>query len=100
MTSELTETTVKNLSIFLRMGEKPFIGVQAEGCDPIVRRVEASSLGEILDQVAPLLAEALEKWAASPRYPAYTPPPPSPAPPRPASKPAQAKPGVERPRLF
>jgi len=54
-------------------GGKVLVGMQQEGCDPIVKTVEGD-LYDALGQVNGLLAEAQEQWAATPKNPAYKPP--------------------------
>ncbi|MBA7633849.1 hypothetical protein ES703_41420 [subsurface metagenome] len=63
---------------------KVLVGVQQEGCDPVVKTVEGN-LDAALAQVPEMLTEAQEKWATSPKMPAYKPP----AEPKPAAAPAQ-----------
>ena len=63
---------------------KVLMGVQQEGCDPVVKTVEGN-LDAALALVPEILTEAQEKWAISPKMPAYKPP----AEPKPAAVPAQ-----------
>lgn len=52
---------------------KVLMGIQQEGCDPVVKTVEGN-LDAALEQVPGMLTEAQEKWATSPKMPAYKPP--------------------------
>lgn len=49
------------------------VGIQQEGCDPVLRTIEGN-FDDALAQVPQILTEAQEKWAGAPRNPAYTPP--------------------------
>jgi len=51
------------------------VGVMQEGCDPIIKTKEGS-IEEVLPAVPDFLKEAQEKWAVSPRGPAYKAPVP------------------------
>lgn len=59
------------------------VGVLQEGCDPIIKTKEGS-IEEVLPAVPDFLTEAQEKWAVSPKNPAYK----APAPAKAATKPA------------
>ena len=50
------------------------LAVGADGCDPLLRRVEGESLEAILTAVPDLVAEAEARWQVQPRYPAIKPP--------------------------
>ena len=75
---------------------RALVGVQRPDGDPFLKQVEVAgedstailqSLGENL---APLVLEAEELWAASPRYPTYTPPKAAAPPAQPAKTKAEA----------
>ncbi len=76
-------------------GKGAMVGVQDEGTDPVCETILGATLEQALEAVPPLLAVAREKWAKSPRNPAYAAPPPPPAAPRPApgpvARPVKAK---------
>jgi len=59
------------------------VGVLQEGCDPVIKTNEGS-IEEVLPAVPDFLKEAQEKWAVSPKNPAYK----APAPAKAATKPA------------
>lgn len=64
-------------------GDRALVGVQQQGTDPIVEPVPAATLEELLGAVPGLVARARERWAQSPRNPAYQGPPIAPPPPPP-----------------
>jgi hypothetical protein len=49
-------------------GDTATIGVSKPNCDPIFRSV-IGNLGEVLDQIAPMMVEAGQQWGSNPRYP-------------------------------
>ena len=55
------------------------LGVQAPECDPVYTTMKGD-LGEALEKVPGLVAEAKQKWEASPRYPKADLPEPAPSP--------------------
>ena len=59
-------------------GGHAYIGVQEEGADPVMERVEAGDLDEALGAVPAVLNRARARWAESRRNPAYQGPPPAP----------------------
>ena len=66
-------------------GGHAYIGVQEEGADPVMERVEAGDLDEALGAVPVVLNRARARWAESRRNPAYQGPPPAPQPRQPAA---------------
>ena len=85
-------------------GDRALVGIQQKDCDPVVEPVQAATLQEVLAAVPGLVARARERWATSPRNPAYQGPPPPPPPPRPqttavarpAGRPAAPQGGMSR----
>ena len=61
-------------------GGHAHIGVQEQGADPVMERVEAGSLEEALGAVPGVLGRAQERWAQGRQNPAYQGPPPAPQP--------------------
>lgn len=63
---------------------RALVGVQKPDVDPFLKQVElagvddAAILHSLGEGLAPLVMEAEEHWAATPRYAAYTPPKPEP----------------------
>jgi len=74
------------------------VGIMAEGCDPVIRTVEGS-LDEALAYIPKFLGEAQEKWAVSPKNPAYKAPTPPKPEPKPAATPAPTQKAEELPLL-
>jgi len=78
------------------------VGVQAKGCDPLISVLPDAALEDALARVPELVAQARERWAQQPQYPAYQ-RPPEPARQQPArsrSQPARpAQPEVTQQRL-
>ena len=56
------------------------IGLQGEDTDPAMQVMPACPLEEALGAVPEILARARDKWATSPKKPAYVGPQPPPAP--------------------
>lgn len=70
---------------------RAILALGADGCDPLLRCLEAETLPAILAAVPALLTDAEARWAVQPRYPATT---LTKAKPRPApTLPALTKPG-------
>ena len=63
---------------------RAILALGADGCDPLLRCLEAETLPAILAAVPALLTEAEARWAVQPRYPMTT---PAKAKPRPAPSP-------------
>ena len=63
-------------------GDRALVGIQQKDCDPVVEPVQGGTLDEVLAAVPGLVARARERWATSPRNPAYQGPPPPPQAPR------------------
>jgi len=61
------------------------IGVQEEGADPVMERVEVGSLDEALGAVLDVLEDARRRWAENRRNPKYDGPLPAPPPRAPAT---------------
>lgn len=78
MTQENTNTV--KVVIVLK-GDRGTIGIQSPDCDPVFATMEGD-LEAALARIPGMLAEARQRWQASPRYPkANLPtPPPLPAP--------------------
>jgi len=76
------------------------LGVQAPECDPIYTTMKGD-LGKALKKVPGLVAEAKQKWEATPRYPKANLPEPAPIPTqaRTSAAAAPAKPKVQ-PAMF
>lgn len=55
------------------------LGIQAPECDPVYTTMKGD-LGEALEKVPGLVAEAKQQWEASPRYPKANLPEPAPSP--------------------
>ena len=73
---------------------RAILALGADGCDPLLRCLEAETLPAILAAVPALLTEAEARWAVQPRYPT---PPSSKAKPRPAPSPVTAPPPTTEP---
>ncbi len=96
-----TEVTTLKIVLHIRAGTAT-IGVEAEGCDAVFHTVPTGELAQVLEHVAPAVAQAREIWQERRQGPAYQAPPPPPTPPRaqqaapaastPRGRPAQAKP--------
>lgn len=74
-------------------GDRATIGVQAPNTDPVMETVaianQEDALQEAFVAATDLVERALQRWATSPKDPAYQRPPPPPAPPtRAAPRPA------------
>ena len=52
---------------------RAILALGADGCDPLLRCLEAETLPAILAAVPALLTEAEARWAVQPRYPTTTP---------------------------
>ena len=67
-------------------GDRATIGVQGKNTDPVMERVpiinQEDALEEVFAAAIDLVARARERWATSPRNPAYQGPPPPPQAPR------------------
>lgn len=93
-TPEAARRVVK-LVVVLRpteAGHAATLAVGAEGCDPVFRDVEAPDLAAALAELPALVAEAEERWRASPRYPAARTTAPRPPPARRPATPVPADP--------
>ncbi len=66
---------------------RAILALGTDGCDPLLRCLEAETLPAILAAVPTLLTEAEARWAVQPRYPTTT---PAKAKPRPAPSPVTA----------
>jgi len=74
------------------------VGVLQDGCDPVIK-TEKGAIEAVLPNVPDFLNEARDKWAITPKNPAYkAPTPPKPAP-KPAVTPAQTPKAAELPLL-
>ena len=86
--------------VIVMKADRIMLGVQAPECDPVYTTLKGG-LGKALKKVPGLVAEAKQKWEATPRYPkANLPePPPSPKPARTstAAKPAKS---TAQPSMF
>ena len=78
--------------VIVMKADRIMLGVQAPECDPVYTTLKGG-LGKALKKVPGLVAEAKQKWEATPRYPkANLPePPPSAAPARTSRVAAPAK---------
>jgi len=56
-------------------GHRAVLALGSDGCDPLLRVIEAGELEDALQVVPELLAEAEARWQLQPRYPAATPTP-------------------------
>ena len=74
------------------------VGVLQEGCDPVVKTKEGS-IEEVLPAVPDFLTEAQEKWAVSPKNPAYKAPVPAKATATPAATAEEPKKAEDLPLL-
>ena len=74
------------------------VGVLQEGCDPIIKTKEGT-LEQVLPAVPDFLTEAQEKWALSPKNPAYKAPTPAKATATPAAAPTPAQKAEDLPLL-
>lgn len=67
---------VLKLVVTLQPGEgqayRAILALGADGCDPLLRCLEAETLPAILAAVPALLTEAEARWAVQPRYPTTT----------------------------
>ncbi|MDP3062998.1 MAG: hypothetical protein Q8O40_07290 [Chloroflexota bacterium] len=90
MTEQKTQQTNGNqagLKVVLEeMGVGMVVGVQAKGCDPVLTVLAGVSLEQALARVPELVAAARERWAQSPKMPAYQRPPEPAKPATPASR--------------
>ena len=59
-------------------GDRALVGVQGTNTDPVVEVLAATSLNDVLSAVPGILDRARERWATSPKNPAYKGPPPPP----------------------
>ena len=97
---------VLKVVIHLTEGHASVGVVEGTGKDPFMEAMPAGSLEEVLQAVPGVVGRARERWASSPRNPAYQGPPlPAPAPvaPVPARTPVPARPAqrrMETPRLI
>lgn len=72
----------EDLKVVLHLtGNQALLGVQEKGTDPVLERLEAATLEEALGSVPAVLHRARERWAETPRNPAYEAPPAPPSPP-------------------
>lgn len=84
------------LKVVIQMkGDRALVGVQGTNTDPVVETLPATSLNDVLAAVPEILARARERWATSPKNPAYVGPPPPPVQPAPART---AKTGLATPQ--
>ena len=85
---------------------KAVVGIQAKDCDPVLTVLPGLTLEQALGRVPDLVAAARERWAQSPKMPAYQrpPEPAKPATPAPRSTtvapPKPKQPEVVRPQLM
>ena len=80
--------------IYLKDG-RALVGIQGQGTDPVLETLpDVSGLEAALAAVPGVVARARERWATSPRCPAYVGPPtePTPAPARAAVSPGRPRP--------
>ncbi len=71
------------LKVVIQMkGDRALVGVQGTNTDPVVETLPATSLNDVLAAVPGILERARERWAATPKNPAYQRPPEPPAPAR------------------
>ena len=54
-------------------GHRAVLALGSDGCDPLLRVIEAGELEDALRLVPELLAEAEARWQLQPRYPAASP---------------------------
>ena len=54
-------------------GHRAVLALGSDGCDPLLRVIEASELEDALQVVPELLAEAEARWQVQPRYPTAAP---------------------------
>ncbi len=54
--------------VIILKANKAMLGVQSPDCDPVYKTMEGD-LASVLQVVPVLVAEAKQKWTASPRYP-------------------------------
>jgi len=54
-------------------GHRAVLALGRDGCDPLLRVIEAGELEDALQVVPELLAEAEARWQLQPRYPAVAP---------------------------
>jgi len=74
------------LKVVIQMkGDRALVGVQGTNTDPVVEVLPATSLNDVLSAVPGILARARERWATSPKNPAYQRPPEPPPPARAAA---------------
>ena len=89
---------VLKLVVTLQPGEgqtyRAILALGADGCDPLLRCLEAETLPAILAAVPALLTEAEARWVVQPRYPTTT---PAKAKPRPTPSPVTAPPPTTEP---
>jgi len=87
--------------VIVMKADRIMLGVQAPECDPVYTTLKGG-LGKALKKVPGLVAEAKQKWEASPRNPkADLPePPPSPPPPARTSKADKSTKSTAQPSMF
>ena len=89
---------VLKLVVTLQPGEgqtyRAILALGTDGCDPLLRCLEAETLPAILAAVPALLTEAEARWVVQPRYPKTT---PAKAKPRPTPSPVTAPPPTTEP---
>jgi len=74
------------------------VGVLQDNCDPYIK-TEKGAIEAVLPNVPDFLKEAQDKWAVSPKNPAYVAPTPPKAAPKAAATPAPAQKAAELPLL-
>ena len=87
--------------VIVMKADRIMLGVQAPECDPVYTTLKGG-LGKALKRVPGLVAEAKQKWEATPRYPKANLPEPPPSPPPPARMSKAAKPAkpTGQPSMF
>jgi len=86
--------------VIVMKADRVMLGVQSPNCDPVYTTMKGS-LSAALKKVPALVAEAKQKWEATPRYPKADLPEPAPSP-TPARTPVtiQSAKKAEKPSFF
>ncbi|MBA7642930.1 hypothetical protein ES703_50639 [subsurface metagenome] len=86
--------------VIIMKDDRVMLGVQSPDCDPVYTTMKGS-LSAALKKVPALVAEAKQKWEATPRYPKADLPEPAPSP-TPARTPVtiQSAKKAEKPSFF
>ena len=74
-TQERTQQGNRLKVVLEELDQGMMVGIQARGCDPLISVLPDATLEDALARVPELVAQARERWAQQPQYPAYQRPP-------------------------